>query len=98
MSKKFLYTKVSQNIITWASTLADLASLHLFIDFVLFLLEVGKNPLMIVNKVCHSPFPYQIFTKEVKAAIQVCCMQGHRLSAKKEQKHMYQSTFFSLSQ
>ena len=31
-----------------------------------------------------------------RAAIQVCCMQIHRLSAKKEQKHVRQSTFFFL--
>ncbi len=39
--------------------LADSASLHLCIDIVLFLLEFGKNPLMTVNKVRHSPFSYQ---------------------------------------
>jgi hypothetical protein len=57
-----------------ARTLADSASLHLRIDFVLFLLEAGKNPPMTANKVRHSPFSYQIFAMQVKAAIQVCCV------------------------
>jgi hypothetical protein len=63
---------------------------------VLFFLEVGKNPLMTASKVHHSPFSYQIFTMQLKAAIQVCCVQEHQLSAKKEPKHVRQSTFFSL--
>ena len=49
---------------------------------------------MTANKVRYSPFSYQIFTMQVRAAIQVCCVQIHRLSAKKEQKHVRQSTFF----
>jgi hypothetical protein len=52
------------NVIAWAS-------LHLCINFVLFFLEVGKNPLMTANKVRHSPFSYQIFSMQVKAAVQV---------------------------
>ena len=90
-----LYQSVAK-VITWTSTLADSALLHLCIDFVLFYLEVGKNPLITANKVRHFPFSYQIFTMQAKAAIQVCCVQIHRLSAKKEQKHVRQSTFFSL--
>ena len=88
-----LHQSVANNI----TTLADSALLHLCIDFVLFFLEVGKKPLMTANKVLHSPFSYQIFTMQVKAAIQVCCVQRHLLSAKKEQKHVRQSTFSFLS-
>ena len=62
----------------------------------LFLLEVGKNPLTTANKVRHSPFSYQIFAMQAKVAIQVCCVQAHRLSAKTEQKYVRQSTFLSL--
>ncbi len=36
---------------------------------VFFFLDVGKNPLMTVNKVRHSPFSYQIFAMQVAAAI-----------------------------
>ena len=62
-----------------------------------FSCKLERNPLMTANKVHHSSFSYQIFTMQVKAAIQVCCVQRQRHSAKKEQKHVRQSTFFSLS-
>ena len=66
------------------STLADSASLHLGIDFVLFFLKVGKNRLLTVNKVCHSPFSYRIFATQMKAAIQVYSVRGHRFCAEKQ--------------
>ena len=83
MSNKFAYINMSST------------SLHMCIDFVLFFLEVGKNPLMTVNKVRHSLFSYQIFTMQLKAAMHVCCAQGHRLFAKKEQRHVRYPTFFT---
>ena len=58
--------------------------------------KLEKKPLMTGNKVRHSSLSYEIFTMQVKAAIQIYCVQGYRLSAKKEQKHMRQSTFFFL--
>ena len=91
-----LYQSVVAKVITWAPTLADSALLHLCIDFVLFFLEVGKNPLMTANKVLYSQSSYQIFTVQARAAIQVCCVQIHRLSAKKEQKHCVNQLFFYL--
>jgi hypothetical protein len=83
------------NIITRASTpLADSASLHLCIDFVLFFLVVEKNPLMSANKVRHSPFSSHIFAMQMKVVIQMGCVQGYCRSAKKEHRHVRQSTFF----
>ncbi len=67
------------------------------LPFDCFFLEVGKNPLMTANKVQHSPFSYEILAVQMKAAIQVCCMKAHRLSAKAEQKYVRQSIFLSLS-
>jgi hypothetical protein len=96
MSKKFVYTKVSQNIITWAPTLADSASLHLCIDCVVF---VGswKNALMTANRVRYSPFSYQIFAMQVKAArFKYVVCKDIDFPRKKEQKYMRQSTFLSL--
>ena len=84
------------NVIIWAPTLTDSTSFHLYIDFVLFLLEVGKNSLTTANKVRHSPFSYQIFAMQVKAAIQVYCMWENRIFAKTEQKYVRQSIFLSL--
>jgi hypothetical protein len=83
-------------VITWAPTFADSALLGLCIDFVLFLLEAEKSPLMTANKVGHSPFSYQIFAMQVWVAIRVCYAHVHRRFAKKEQKHASQSTFFYL--
>ena len=55
---------------------------HLCIDFVLFFLEVGKNPLMAANKVRHSPFSYSVFTMQHKTNLQIYLVKGRRLSAK----------------
>jgi hypothetical protein len=49
---------------------------------------------MTANKVRYSPFSYQIFIMQAWDTIQVCCVQIHQLSAKREQKHVRQSTFF----
>ncbi len=62
-----------------------------------FSLMLEKNPLLTATKMRHSSFSRQIFSMRVKAAIQVCCVQEHRLSAKKKQMHVRQSTFFPLS-
>jgi hypothetical protein len=74
MSEKFVYTKVSQNIITWAPTLADSASLHLCIDCVVF---VGswKKP----TDDGQQSAPFSIFLSNIcfaseGRAIQVCCV------------------------
>jgi hypothetical protein len=82
------------NIIKRASTpLADSASLHLCIDFVFSFFDVGKNPLMTANKVHHSPFSSHIFAMQMKVVIQIDCVQGYCRSAKKEHRHVGQSTF-----
>ncbi len=49
---------------------------------------------MTANKLRRSPFSYQIFAMQMTAAIQAGCLQEHRLSAKSEQRHVHQSTFF----
>jgi hypothetical protein len=41
----------------------------MYTDFVLFFLEVGKNPLITGHEMPHSPFSYQIFAMQMKAAI-----------------------------
>jgi hypothetical protein len=96
VSETHLHHSVA-NIIARASTpLAASASLHLCIDFVFFFLDVGKNPLTTVNQVRHSSFSHHIFVMQMKAAIQMGCLQECRLSAKNEQRHVRQSTFFFL--
>jgi hypothetical protein len=64
---------------------------------VFFFFDVGKNPLMTAKQVRHSQFFHQIVALQLKAAIQAGCMQGCRLSAKKEHRHVRQSTFFFFS-
>ncbi len=70
----------------WLSTFAGPTSLHLSIDFVLFFLKVGKKLPLKVNKVRHSPLPFRIFAAQMKAAIRVYFVYGHRLSAKKNKE------------
>jgi hypothetical protein len=49
------------------------------------------------NKMRPSPLSDQIFAMQVKATIRVCYVQGNRLSVKKEQNRVCQSTFLSLA-
>ncbi len=97
MSKKFAYIRVSQ----MSSYGHQRLLIHRHFTCVLILCyfswKLEKDPLMTVNEVRHSPFSYQIFAMQMKAAIQADCVQEHRLSAKKEHRHVYQSTFFLLS-
>ncbi len=97
MSKKFVYIKVSQTSSYGRQRLLIQRHFTCVLTLCCFFLEVGKNPLMTANKVHYSPFSYQIFAMQMKIAIQVCCMWGHRLSAKTEQRYVCQSIFLSLS-
>ncbi len=58
---KNLFVQQHQNIIASLLRLADSASLHLSIDFVLCFLHVCKKPLLAVNKMRHSSIAYRTF-------------------------------------
>ena len=94
MSKKLAYIKVSQKSSHGRQRLPSQRYFTCVLTLCCFSCKLKKNPLMTANKMRHSPFSYQIFTMQARAAIQVCCVQIHRLSAKKEQKYVLQSTFF----
>ena len=76
-----LYQSVAK-VITWAPTLADLALLHLCIDFVLFLLKTGKKP----TDDRQQSVPFSVFLSNIcyasESRFSICCVQGHRLPAK----------------
>jgi NAD(P)H-nitrite reductase large subunit len=52
---------------------------------------------MTANKVRHSPCSYQIFSMQVKAAVQVAVCKDIDFRRKKKKRHERQSTFYSLS-